>query len=245
MYYYCIVDNYAVIMHNCDEVSFMKYIAIIGDIVNSKNMMDRSHTQKKLNSILNRINENYKNCIASKFIITLGDEFQGLLKNFEDFLEIIKSIQREMYPVKIRFGIGIGEISTDIKYEAAIGADGPAYYAARNMIDEIRQQEKRLKKQATDIKISIYEQKMFELDEINTMLMLIKLIEESWSEKQRFTVWDMLENGGSQTDCAQRMQTTQSTIARRLADCNYIVYKETKGVLKEALNRLGEIINDR
>lgn len=223
----------------------MKYIAIIGDIKNSRNINDRNEIQNKLNVVLKYINDKYKDNLSAKFVITLGDEFQGLLKIGDNLLTILKYIQREMYPVKIRFGIGIGEISTNIIYEAAIGADGPAYYAARKMIDEIRLQEKKLKKQATDIKISIYEEENFEVDEINIMLTLIKIIEENWTEKQRFTVWDMLENGGSQMDCAKRMKTTQSTVARRLADGNYITYESTKEVINEALNRLGEIWNDK
>lgn len=47
-------------------------------------------------------------------MITLGDEFQGLLNNPAYAIEIVKYIQRELYPVKLRFGIGIGEISTEI-----------------------------------------------------------------------------------------------------------------------------------
>ena len=44
-----------------------------------------------------------------------------------------------------------------INHEAAIGADGPAFYAAREMIEFLREQEKKLKKQAADIQISVYE----------------------------------------------------------------------------------------
>ena len=60
-------------------------------------------------------------------MITLGDEFQGLLEITVSILEIIKYIQREIYPIKLRFGVGIGNVSTLINHEAAIGADGPAF----------------------------------------------------------------------------------------------------------------------
>ena len=145
-----------------------------------------------------------------------------------------------MYPVKLRFGIGIGEIRTDIFYEAAIGADGPAYYEARKVITELREQEKKLKKQAADIQFSIYETKRFEIEEINTILVLMKLIEDKWSEKQRFTIWDMEQNGGSQKECAERMNTTQSTVARRLAEGNYLIYERAKETVDRAVRRLGE-----
>ncbi|MGB4438298.1 MAG: SatD family protein, partial [Sedimentibacter sp.] len=57
------------------------YIAIIGDIVNSKKIDNRNDVQIKLKSLLKRIDEKYTDDIASDFMITLGDEFQGLLKD--------------------------------------------------------------------------------------------------------------------------------------------------------------------
>lgn len=222
----------------------MNYIAIIGDIKDSKKITNRDEVQDKMNRTLKYINEFYLEDIAAKFIITLGDEFQGLLKNNEHILDIIKYIQREMYPVRMRFGVGIGEISTTIYSEAAIGADGPAYYAARKMIQELREQEKVLRKQAPDIKISIYDTENVDVEEINTILALMKVIEDEWSEKQRFTIWDMSQNGGSQGECAKRMNTTQSTIARRLAYGYYLTYERAKKTVDEALKRLGEIDND-
>lgn len=222
----------------------MNYVAMIGDIKESRKLENRGQIQEKLKLVLKYVNEAYQEDISAKFIITLGDEFQGLLHCNEHLFEILQYIQREMYPVRLRFGIGLGEISTDIFYEAAIGADGPAYYAARQMIEELRGQEKKLKKQASDIQVSLYNTESFEIAEINTILALMKIIEDGWSEKQRFTIWDMKKNGGSQEECAKRMNTTQSTVARRLADGNYFTYERAGKTVEEALRRLGEIPND-
>lgn len=134
----------------------MQYYAIIGDIKRSKKIENRCEIQEKLKKILDNVNSIYNNDISAKFLITLGDEFQGLLEMTAPILEIIKYIQREIYPIKLRFGVGIGNVSTLINHEAAIGADGPAFYAAREMIEFLREQEKKLKKQAADIQISVY-----------------------------------------------------------------------------------------
>ncbi|MCI8893836.1 MAG: hypothetical protein HFI41_04135 [Lachnospiraceae bacterium] len=218
----------------------MNYVAIIGDIKGSKQISNRSQIQKKLGHVLKDVNETYKADISAKFIITLGDEFQGLLGRSKYVFDIIKFIQKEMYPVRLRFGVGIGEISTDVFSEAALGADGPAYYAARKMMEQLREQEKKLKKQAADIQISIYNTDNFEVTELNMILLLMKTIEDRWSDKQRFTVLDMEQNGGSQEECAKRMDTSQSTVARRLADGNYLIYQHAKKVINEALRRLEE-----
>src|SRR5665647_1997112 len=114
------------------------YFVIIGDIIDSKKVIDRSLLQDKLNSILKKINECFEQEIASNFIITLGDEFQGVLLSSKNLLKIIDLIDFQLYPVKVRFGIGIGTISTKINKEMSLGADGPAYYNARKMINEIK-----------------------------------------------------------------------------------------------------------
>lgn len=74
------------------------------------------------------------------------------------------------------------------------------------------------------------------------MLKLLKIIENNWSEKQRYTIWDIMTNGGSQKSCAERLGTTQSTVARRLADGNYITYQKTKTIITKAINTLGEML---
>lgn len=219
----------------------MKYYAIIGDIKKSKELSGRDQIQKNLNKVLSHINDVYSKDIAAKFIITLGDEFQGLLCRTDHLIEIIQYVQRELYPVEFRFGVGIGEISTEIHYEAAIGADGPAFYAARNSIEDIRKQERKNKNQIADIQICDYKENNFEIIEINTMLALIKVIENSWSDKQRYTIWDMQKYGGSQKKCAERMNTTQSTVARRLLDGNSIIYEKTMTVIQNAIDKLGDI----
>ena len=120
----------------------MNYIAIIGDIKHSKNISNRYEIQERLKNALDYINKKYKKNIAAKFLITLGDEFQGLLSAAEPLVDIIGYIQNEMFPVRIRIGVGIGEITTEINRNAAIGADGPAFYAARRAIIEIHDTEK-------------------------------------------------------------------------------------------------------
>lgn len=219
----------------------MTYYAIIGDVKASKTLSNRNDVQEKLKKVLNDVNRIYSSDIAAKFLVTLGDEFQGLLLKPSSIFQIVKYVQRELYPVKVRIGIGIGEISTKINKEAAIGADGPAFYAARNIISIIRQLEKKIRNQAPDIQILIYENEdCFEIKEINTVLSLIKTIEDHWTEKQRYTVWDMMLNQGSQHSCALRMNTSQSTIARRLADGKYVAYVNALNIAEEAINKLEE-----
>ena len=58
-------------------------IAVIGDIVGLKQLpqAERSHVQRQLEELLNRINKRYAKAIGARFLVTLGDEFQGVLKH--------------------------------------------------------------------------------------------------------------------------------------------------------------------
>lgn len=71
------------------------YIAIIGDMKESKKIENRNEVQKKLKQVLEEINEKYDNDISSKFIITLGDEFQGLLCSGANTMHLITEIERK------------------------------------------------------------------------------------------------------------------------------------------------------
>lgn len=73
----------------------MDYIAIIGDMIDSKDIPNRFEGQQQLKACLDKLNKKYQAVLASKFSITLGDEFQGLLKTKAPFFgSLMKSINR-------------------------------------------------------------------------------------------------------------------------------------------------------
>lgn len=217
------------------------YIALIGDIKDSKQLEDRYTIQVKLRKILEQINVEYEKDITSKFLITLGDEFQGLLNNGNNLLKIIQEIQMKIYPVKVRFGIGVGKISTMINPEMALGADGPGYYNARKAIEELKHNEKRKKVVLADIRIEMNSDKLIQSTLINTVFELMKAIETKWSERQREIIWDMMIHQDGQKNSALRLGITQSAVQKALASGRYYVYMKAIENLQKVL---GETTND-
>lgn len=220
---------------------FNPYIAIIGDIKHSKELEDRKNIQIKLNSVLNRVNEKYELVISAKFMITLGDEFQGLLCSGDRVLEIIEEIKREMYPVEMRFGVGVGQITTEINAEMAIGADGPGYYKAREAIETLKHSEQKSKTQAADIRIGIENDEHSIAIMLNTIFSLITVIQNNWSRRQREIAWAFEECGGSQLECARRLNVSQSSVQRSLMNGNYYAYKDAKETVNTVLREIGEV----
>lgn len=214
------------------------HIAIIGDIKDSKKINNRNEVQKKLIKVLDQINEKYNEDISSNFIVTLGDEFQGLLCNGANTMQIIFEIERRMYPVKLRFGVGIGEISTDIIREMSIGADGPGYYNARTAIEILKNDEKRNQTNPADIRFEITGDNQASTTMINIILSLMTVIKETWTERQREIIWDMMEHQDSQSDVARRLSIKQPTVQKSLSKGKYYAYKDAFDTIGQALKEI-------
>jgi hypothetical protein len=212
------------------------YFAIIGDIVNSKTLEERKLIQKQLNAILNQINIDFDEIIASKFIITLGDEFQGLLSSSQNIIQIIDQIQFKLFPTALRFGIGIGNIDTEINKNMAIGSDGPAYHFARNMITQIKMQEKGKMYGSTNI--LFYSKKNRDiLSLVNTNLQLCSFLERNWTDKQRQLIKKMVLKEPSQKEAAKDLGIVQSSVQRRLKSAGYYDYIHAKSQIAITINK--------
>ncbi|RPH93279.1 MAG: hypothetical protein EHM72_16475 [Calditrichaeota bacterium] len=108
----------------------MRYIAIIADIIKSKEIDHRNQFQSELAVTLQKINTT-SSSIISPYTITLGDEFQAVYRDGEWLLRDLLTILIKVFPIQMRFAIGYGGITTDINREKSIGMDGPAFYEAR------------------------------------------------------------------------------------------------------------------
>jgi hypothetical protein len=218
--------------------SFNPYIAIIGDIKESKKIENRNEVQEQLKKVLKDINEIYASDISSKFLITLGDEFQGLLCNGTSTMQIIFEIEKKMYPIKLRFGVGVGAITTEINSELPIGADGPGYYKAREAIQYLKENRKRNQTNTADIRFEVDGENQASTIMINTILSLMTVIKESWSERQKEIIWDMLEYQDGQANVAKRLNIKQPTVQKGLANGKYYAYKEALDNVVKALEEI-------
>ena len=124
-----------------------KYAVIIADIKGSKKMaeLERYEWQLFLKSAIVQVNENWREAIEAQFMITKGDEFQGVISSathlFKFILNFEEMLRDEMKGnIDFRYGFGVGKITTQINKEAAIGMDGPAFYNARESLMSIKKE---------------------------------------------------------------------------------------------------------
>ena len=57
----------------------IRYLGIIGDLIGSRELTPRDKAQQALQAALEQANRKHQASLASRFTVTLGDEFQGLL----------------------------------------------------------------------------------------------------------------------------------------------------------------------
>ncbi|MDU4960690.1 MAG: SatD family protein [Sporomusaceae bacterium] len=126
----------------------MLYGAVIGDIIGSRKLADRQAVQEKFLALAASANALYAADIASPFTVTIGDEFQVLIKNLTAAPAMIDYVAREMAPVGLVFGVGLGEVVTAINPAAAIGMDGPAFHFARRAVELAKRKRPRVVYQA-------------------------------------------------------------------------------------------------
>ena len=226
-------------MNHSDSIH--SFVAVIGDIKDSRHLENRKEVQIRLQGLLDCMNEKYKDNIVSKFVITLGDEFQGLLSRGKDILDMINEIRMEMYPVRLRFGIGFGRITTDIRTEMALGADGPGYYCAREAVELLKEREKKNRPVPSELRVKMDEKDIRTEMMLNTIFELIYVVESSWTDRQREIIWDMLLHGDGQQNTARRLSITQSTVQKTLAAGSFYTYENA---LENASRILGDIRDD-
>ena len=221
--------------------TIQSFVAVIGDMKDSRHLENRKEVQVRLQGILDRLNEKYKDEIVSRFLITLGDEFQGLLSSGKYILDMVNEIRMEMYPVRLRFGIGFGQITTDIRTEMALGADGPGYYRAREAVELLKEREKKNRSVLSELCLKIDETHRDKEILLNTVFDLMYVVESGWTDRQREVIWDMLLHGDGQQNTACRLDITQSTVQKTLAAGSYYTYESA---LKNASEILGDIQDD-
>jgi hypothetical protein len=118
-----------------------RIIAVLGDIVRSRKLepKERSDVQDTLEQLLTDVNRRYESGILGTFLMTLGDEFQGILDEPGLVPDIVQDIREKLPTLRFRIVVSRGVLTTDIKPKtAALGTDGPAWHTARKVLEQWR-----------------------------------------------------------------------------------------------------------
>jgi len=176
-------------------------------MVGSRNVprSQRRVLQKQFSGVITNLNRDYRKTIASKFVITLGDEFQGLLTSATTVSDLIWHLEQDLPQREFRVGIGLGRLDTPLQ-NYAINIDGPALHTARAAIEH-----------AKKVKALGGVFRGFgELDEILSGVACLLWFQRSrWTQPQR-NIANLLRKGMSQTEVAEELGITKQVVSRQV-----------------------------
>lgn len=118
----------------------MKEYVIMGDVIKSSSI-ESEYLIKYFKKVINTVNKKYKKSILSPLTITLGDEFQGIVKNIHTAIELIFEIDKQILGqinYSLRYVINHGEVETTINTKSAHAMLGTGLTNARKSLENIK-----------------------------------------------------------------------------------------------------------
>ena len=189
----------------------------------------RRSIQKQFSSLVANVNRTYKPAIASKFVVTLGDEFQGLLNSPAVLPDLLWELEQSFQERELRVGIGSGTLDTPLQ-EYAINIDGPALHLARAAIDEAKKSHA----------LGGVFQGFGDLDDVlNGIARLLWFQRSRWTPAQR-RIAGLLRQGMSQTRAAKKLGITKQVVSKQVlaAGCGHYFAAEAawRKILQKYVN---------
>src|SRR6266508_675196 len=203
-------------------------IGVIGDFVRSRRVKGtaREDLQLRLVALLRELNRRHTKAILAKFVITTGDEFQGLLSNGGAIPDIVWTMDKHLRTrIDVRIGIGHGVLDTPLKKEA-IGMDGPVCHNARAAIMEAKQKS-RLGGEFRGFP---------EPDEtiLNGIARLLHKLRHDLTQKQ-FMIVDALRGMANQSAIADALKISKQAVSKQALAAGFEAYREGETAWRAAL----------
>ena len=174
-------------------------------------------------TLLNNVNEEFKDSIASELILTENNEICGLLNSGRDLPKILLAIKREFYRYDLYFGVGIVK-SSDTEENCEINE--LAYSLANQALDIADENRRKKGYVPTDVNVRMNgDHELVDLS-INTIYELLYSIEKNWTDKQREVINFMIFEGATQAKAAEVYGVTASNIQQMLVKGNYFTYNK-------------------
>ena len=140
-----------------------------------------------------------------------------------------------MNKVEMRFGIGIGTVSTDIIFNKSSEIDGKIYHNARKAIKEITDTKLQYKEKYSNIIINSGEENILTDQLLNSILSLLTTLKSKWTERQKEIIYAYLLNDQNQYKTANYLNISQPSVNKALKITNFYTYKSAIDTINEYL----------
>ncbi len=124
----------------------MKQFILMSDIIDSSSK-SQNILMENFKKAVYYVNEKYMKELNSPFTITLGDEFQGLVKDLRTSLNAIVDLEEYIiennFGFKLRYVLVYGEVETNINTKIAFEMLGKGLTYARNSLNRLSSEHER------------------------------------------------------------------------------------------------------
>jgi hypothetical protein len=116
------------------------FAVLMGDLVGSERARSVKTVHRAFNAAIDSANQRYAKRIASPLTITLGDEFQGLLRTLLGAWVVAGELRLRLLAANVscRFVIGTTELETPVNRKVAWNMMGGGLAAARQKLNDKR-----------------------------------------------------------------------------------------------------------
>ncbi len=204
----------------------MKHFILMGDIIASGEK-DQKQLMSEFKLLIKEVNNNNKNGILSPLTITLGDEFQGVIKDLSTsiniILEIEESIFKNKFNFKLRYILNEGYIDTPINNEIAYEMLGSGLTEARYKLNELKNQKERF--------IIFLDNKLQNNILINAFKIYDNIVGK-WSMEKDYEIASNFIKFNDYKIVSDVMKKNRSQLWKREKTLNIDTYNSTKNIIK-------------
>jgi len=198
------------------------------DIRRSKEIKNRAEVQSRILNILNSLNIKFGTFLIADFTMTLGDEFQGVLRTTSIVLDVFKYIKKNL-PVKFYCGVGIGSIETPLSKRPS-EMDGSAFHRSRDALEEAKKRKIELVFKSGNERIDFI---------LNSITELILHVKNKWTKRQRDII-SFLESRENVrlSDAAKKFRVSKQAISKIVRAAGWKAVRNTEKVVEYILKSL-------
>ena len=221
------------------------YAALIGDVVASRELEDRAGVQRRLRGLLSELNRQLREGggeaaepgggkaapgrppLAVELGVTAGDEIQGLLLRAEAAVDVMVRLADELHPVRITWGIGIGDLETDLEGDVSL-LDGPCFHRARSALERAARDGAWARLEGIDPVLD---------RGLSALFRLMGAVRDGWTETQ--ARYARATRGRLQKEVAEEYGVSPSVVSESLKAARYRDVLEGEAAARELLSRFG------
>lgn len=205
------------------------YAIIMGDIVKSREHQKAKQLSQLFNEKIFEANQVFKKGIVSPLTITLGDEFQGLVKSFKQAFQVAHqlSLQLLSHDIRCRFVVGQVDLVSPPNSKVAWNMMGEGLAEAREKLNE--------KEDPNFYKFSGFDRKFLIL--LDGMGRSMSEVEKKWTPTQIHYVSAVFDNIETpKAELAEQLGISRNTLYKTIRSAEFQYYLQQKYTIEETLS---------